>query len=159
MFIETGGYINKTARRTGFSKSTVSRYVQKSGWREELLQTNRGQIDQQTKGKDIMNELPPLTGSNRETIPEEGKANGEAEGQVLSKLVALRGLLFEEIMGNERVETLNGSSLRMPPKTLAEAVRALVDIDKRISEREGTQPDTYQRILERCAIIVGKEPE
>ena len=37
VFMETGGYVNKTARHTGFAKSTVSRYAKKENWHEELL--------------------------------------------------------------------------------------------------------------------------
>ena len=107
-----------------------------------------------------MNESPLVTKNNGKTTPEE---NEETEGQVMLKLVALRRLLFEEVIGNERTETLEGPSLRILPKTLAEAVRAIIDIDKRITEREGTRQvtmlDTYQSILTRCARIVEDEPE
>ncbi len=163
VFVETGSCVSRTARNTGFSKSTVSKYVEQNGWREELLNNSIKQLDQQTERKDIMDESPLLTKNDGKTTPDGYETNGEAEGQVMLKLVTLRGLLFEEIMGDERAKTLDGSPLRILPRTLAEAVKALIDVDKRITEREGTQPitvlGTYQSILARCARVVENEPK
>ncbi len=161
MFVETGGYVNQTAQRTGFSKSTVSRYAGRNDWREELPRNNMEQLDQRTEGKAIMNESPPLSKENGEATPGGDEGNEEAEEQVMSKLIALRGLLFEEIMGGERAETLDCPPLKILPRTLAEAVKALIDVDKRIIERKENQPatllDTYQSILARCAKVVEDE--
>ncbi len=155
LFIETGGYVNKTARHTGFSKSTVSRYATRNDWRKELPHNSIKRLDHRIKGKNITNESP---------LPDkDDDKNGEAEDQVMSKLVTLRGLLFQEIMVDERDEALDELPLKILPRTLAEAVKALIDIDKRIAERKETQQftllDTYHSILARCARLVENEPE
>ena len=133
-FIETGGQIYRTAQLTGFAGSTVSKYAKKRGWHEETQHS-----------------------SKRAEQEKDGENEGTA-GQVISKLKELRELMFEEIMGNEKTEAAGESLLKIPPRTLAEVVKALIDIDKRITEREGPQSDTvldaYQRILIHCARIV-----
>lgn len=95
-------------------------------------------------------------GDWRRNLPH--KEEEKIEEEIMPRLRALRELLFEEIMGDEKTEADSDCSLRIPPKTLAEAVKALIDVDKRVTERKGTQPteisDTYQGILERCARII-----
>jgi len=141
-FIETGGHVCRTAQYTGYAKSTVSRYVKRSGWREELLMQNSvKQPGQQAK-----------------MVTAEDAGSGNIEEQIMSKLVTLREMLFEEIIGNGISETADESILKILPRTLAEAVKALVDIDKRIIERVEAQSvdvlDIYQSILTRCARII-----
>ena len=131
-FIETDGCVYRIAQCTGFARSTISKYAKKGGWHKNLPHNN---------AKDI--------------IQKEGE---KVEGEIMPRLRILRELLFEEIMGDDKTETDSDCSLRIPPKTLAEAVKALIDVDKRVTERKGTQPteisDIYQGILERCARII-----
>ncbi len=145
VFMETGGYVSGTARRTGFAESTVSRYARKRGWHEELCRS-------------------PVSDKNNEKIVSvEDKENGDAKERIMPKLIALRKLLLNEIIGDEKPAVTDGPPLKILPKTLAEAVKALIDIDKRIAEREGNQPttvlDTYQNILARCARIMEDKSE
>jgi hypothetical protein len=92
-----------------------------------------------------------------------GSAMEKAEEQITPKLKVLREILFEQIMGNEISEIDSGLSLRIAPKTLAEVIKALIDVDKRIGEREGIRSgatwDEYQRILANCANIAESDPE
>lgn len=145
VFMETGGYVSGTARRTGFAKSTVSRYARKRGWHEELCRS------------------PVSDKDNEKIVSVEDKENGDAEEQVMPKLIALRELLFEEIMGDKKTDATGAPKLKILPRTLAEVVKALIDIDKRITEREGNQPttmlDTYQSILARCARVIENKSE
>jgi len=46
VFIETDGYIGKTAQRTGFGKSTISRYARARGWNEELIKISKRLLNQ-----------------------------------------------------------------------------------------------------------------
>ncbi len=159
VFMETGGYINKTARHTGFAKSTVSRYARKENWHEELLCSD----PKQPETGDATDKSPFIGKDNRETVLTKDRENRDADRQVMSKLVALRRLLLEEIMRDAKPETVGESPLKILPRTLAEAVKALIDVDKRIAERERDQPatilDAYQNILARCARIVEDKPE
>jgi len=163
VFVETGGYVNETARRTGSAKSTVSRYARKRGWHKEILYSDSNQSNRQTEMRNIVSKLPLSDKNNRKTVLTEGKGNGDAEEQIMPKLIALRKLLFEEIIGDENPEVIDGPPLKILPRTLAEAIKALIDIDKRITEREGNQPitmlDTYQNILARCARIMEDKSE
>jgi len=54
IFIETDGYIGKTAQRTGFDKSTVSRYARARGWHDELIEINKILLNQGKKCKRII---------------------------------------------------------------------------------------------------------
>ncbi len=134
VFIETGGCVRETAKRIGFGRSTVSRYARARGWREELRQIDPKPPDQKTENSHVLEE------------------------EITAKLEKMRQLLFNEIMGDENSEPIDGSSLKIAPRTLSEIVKALIDVDKRISEREEKQPDAmsdpYQIILARCAKIV-----
>ena len=158
VFMETGGYVSGTAQRTGFAKSTVSRYARKRGWHEELFCSDPNQSNRQIEIRNTVSRSPISDENNGKTVLEKDKGNGDAEEQIMSKLMALRKLLFEEIMGDENPEVTDGPPLKILPRTLAEAVKALIDIDKRITEREGNHPttmlDTYQNILARCARIM-----
>jgi hypothetical protein len=159
IFIKTGGHVRETARHTGFGKSTVSRYARAKDWYEELSQM------------DESGELHSHISAFKETqarvlCSEEGKKEdfaGRSDGDEVqegttAKLIKMRHLLFDEIMGDENSEVISKDSLKITPRTLSEAVKALIDVDKRISEREGDQPDTvldpYQMIIARCAKIV-----
>lgn len=54
-------------------------------------------------------------------------------------------MLFDEITGSEKSDIPGEFSLKIAPKTLSEAIKALIDIDKRISEREGSEQSTVLR--------------
>ena len=131
VFIETNGYVSKTARLTGFAKSTVSRYAKARNWQHEVNQVNK------------------------RTLLQEGDIKQNDE--ILAKLKSLRKALFDEITGGDGPYTKDESTLKIAPKTLSEAIKALVDIDKRISEREDMRSaaarstDTYQEIITNCA--------
>ena len=136
--MEAGGHIYRTAKLSGFAGSTVSKYAKKKGWDEGIQRV----------------------GGNGPKQEKDGENSGTAE-QVMSKLKELRKLIFEEVMGNEKTETVGESLLKIPPRTLAEVVKALIDVDKRISEREepqlNTVLDAYREILINCARIVEDE--
>lgn len=70
-------------------------------------------------------------------------------------------MLFDEITGSEDSDIPGEFSLKIAPKTLSEAIKALIDIDKRISEREGSEQSTvlrpYRSILASCAKITEVE--
>lgn len=158
-YIETGGCVRKTARHTGFGRSTVSRYAKARRWYEKLSQMDAMLINQKAGCGDSHDNLVILP----QTVPPEKEGNGGSEAglqddggkqKTIVKLKKMRQLLFDEIMADEKSEAHDGSVLKIIPKTLSEAVKALIDIDKRISEREESQSDTmlepYLRILERC---------
>ena len=158
-FIETRGHTYRTAQLTGFARSTVSKYAEKNNWYEETQHSNNMEsLDQETKREGRIYELLPLDNGRKREEQEKDEGNGRTAEQVMSKLKELRELMFEEIMGNEKTEAAGESLLKIPPRTLAEVVKALIDIDKRITERQGPQSDTvldaYQRILIGCARIV-----
>ena len=146
VFVETGGHISRTAQRMGYAKSTISKYARKGRWLQESRRDNSAE---------------PLSQDNDdgEAIWEESI---DSEGQTLPKLKELRELLFAEIMEKQKPHSSEESSLKIPPKTLAEVVKALIDIDKRITEREGPQSgtalDAYRNILMNCARIIKDEP-
>lgn len=163
VFMETGGYVSGTARRTGFAKSTVSRYARKRGWHKELLCSDPNQPNRQIEMRNTASRSPASDKNNEKIVSVEDKENGDAKEQIMSKLIALRKLLFDEIIRDEKPQVTDSPPLKILPKTLAEAVKALIDIDKRITEREGNQPttvlDTYQNILARCARIMEDKSE
>ncbi len=70
---------------------------------------------------------------------------------------------FDEITGSEDSDIPGESPLKIAPKTLSEAIEALIDIDKRIYEREGSEQSTalgpYESILASCAKIIEVEEE
>ena len=137
-FIEANGNVCVVAQDTGYSISTVSRYAKRNGWREELLmQGSAKQLDQYSQ-----------------MISNENAKDGDIENLVISKLVTIREMLFREIMGKEEAGS-TCKMLKILPRTLAEAVKALIDIDKRITERVEAQSidtqDIYQNILMKCA--------
>jgi len=139
-FIETSGFVRKTAKHTGFGKSTVSRYAKSRGWYEELSNMDLGLDTQANKDE-----------------AQEGKE------RITANLRKIRQFLFDEIMGDGEPKKTDQSSLKIAPRTLSEAVKALIDVDKRISEREDTQQDVisnpYRRILENCARMAKGESE
>jgi len=142
-FIKTGGHIRNTAQRTGFGRSTVSKYAKARGWYRGLEQVS-------------------VKSMNRESAQ---KQNKEDEG-VMRQLRTLRKALFNEIIGNEYSKTIDKASLKIAPKTLSAAIKALLDIDKRVSERAKSEscqqremPVAYQNILVRCMRIVNDESE
>ena len=149
-FIKANGVIKEKAQRTGFGKASVSRYAKARGWHEELFQINAKLINKKAENGDSVNKSSSL---HADTMQEKDSKEGIVE------LKMLRQLLFDEIMGNDSPEATNKPSLKIVPKTLSEAVKALIDIDKRISDREGNQQaavsDQYQDILSGCAKIVG----
>ncbi len=152
-FIETGGYVYRAAQFTGFARSTVLKYARKRCWYEEIQHSNnRESLDQEAKKMHTMD-----SGSKTAKQEKDGENEVTAE-QVTPRLKELRELMFEEIMGKGEAEKAGKSSLKIPPRTLAEIIKALIDIDKRITEREGPQSDTaldtYRNILANCAIIV-----
>ena len=116
----------------------MSKYAKKKGWDEEIQRIGGNGAKQEKDGE-----------------------NSRTAEQVMSKLKELRKLIFEEVMGNEKTETAGESLLKIPPRTLAEVVKALIDIDKRITEREEPQSstvlDAYREILINCARIVEDE--
>lgn len=79
------------------------------------------------------------------------------------KLKTLGKVLFDEITGNKNSDIPGELSLNIAPKTLSEAIKALIDTDKRISEREGSEQSTalrpYRSILASCAKITEVEDE
>ena len=133
-FIETRGNIRNTAQKVGFGRSTVSKYAKTRGWYDELHHINTEFL-------------------NREA--------GQNTEQVAVGLRTLRRMLFKEIIGYEDPSSI--PYIKITPKTLSEAIKALLDIDKRISEHEGglqvTILEQYQRILAGCAKIVEDEAE
>ena len=153
-FIETEGSIQRTAQHAGFARSTVTKYAEKGGWREELLGINREIIDHEEGGESLVN--GPLASQDA------GESEEDGEGTI-ARLKTLRQLLFEQIIGDETSEPTRKPPLRIAPKTLSEAVKALLDVDKRISELAGTRPvaiwGPYQNVLSRCAEVAEGEPE
>lgn len=149
-FIETNGHIIKTAQYTGFAKSTVSRYAKSRNWHEELLQINKKLLN-----KSSNNNIACLDDKQLSKTQDDNK-------EIIAKLKALRQILLNEIVNDKNLELDEISCLKIHPKTLSEAVKALIDIDKRISELEGTQystiSDMYQNIIENCGEI-SKYPE
>jgi len=142
-FIEMGGHIRNTAQRTGFGRSTVSKYAKARDWYKELEQA-----------------------SVKSMAPEAEQKQNKEDERVMRQLRTLRKALFNEIIGNEHSETVDKSSLKMAPKTLSAVIKALLDIDKRISEhaksedgQKHTMPAAYQNILARCMRIVNEESE
>ena len=150
IFMETGGHVSKTAQLAGHAKSTISKYAKRRGWHGKLQQ-------------DSNQEHPSLDIDSAGTIQEEDGESGESEEQILWKLKELRELLFGEIVGEQGAQTTDEHALRISPKTLAEVVKALIDIDKRIAERVGGQSsralDAYRHILETCAELMKDDQE
>ena len=150
VFIETDGYIGKTAQCTGFGKSTVSRYARARGWHEELIEITKRLLNQEKEGT---NESSPL---------KDYKVQDDNE-RVMLRLKTLRKVLFGKITGSENSDIPGEFSLKIAPKMLSEAIKALIDTDKRISEREGNEQSTalrpYQSILASCAKIIEVEDE
>ncbi len=143
IFIENDGHITKTAELAGFSKSTVSRYAKTKNWHQELLEINKDKLDEKI---DIHSPYTdPLI------IDESGNKNDKTT----LRLKVLRKMLFEKITGQKSSESSHQINLKLEPKTLSEAIKALIDIDKRISDREdnSTSKDTdpYKDILAKCA--------
>ena len=68
--------------------------MEQNGWREELLHNSIEQLDQQTEGKNIMEEFPLPTKNDGKVTPDGYERNGESEGRAMLRLVTLRGSLF-----------------------------------------------------------------
>jgi len=158
-FIESGGQIRNSAQRTGFGKSTVSKYAKARGWYEELIQIDTESLNRKAEQSRAL-QLPNL--DNEGMAQEQGKEDEEEE-EAIVQLRTLRKILFKAIIGHEEPEATDKSQLKIKPKTLSEAIKVLLDIDKRILEREEDQniaiPGPYQNILARCARIVVDESE
>lgn len=156
-FIESGGQIRNSAQRTGFGRSTVSKYAKAGGWYEELIQIDMESLNRKAEQS---RSLPLPNADNDGMAQEQGK---EDEEEAIVQLRTLRRILFKAIIGHEEPEATDKSQLKIKPKTLSEAIKVLLDIDKRILEREEDQniaiPVPYQNILARCAGIVEDESE
>jgi hypothetical protein len=79
------------------------------------------------------------------------------ERKIMVKFKTIRQMLFDQIMDDGETGNLNKSPIKISPKTLSEAIKALIDIDKRIAEREfnytSESSDPYYDILMKCAKI------
>ncbi|MBD3181041.1 hypothetical protein GF312_02045 [Candidatus Poribacteria bacterium] len=143
IFIKNNGSITKTAKLSGFSKSTVSRYAKTENWHQELLEISKENLDEETN-------------SNGRKYPITEDSDEETDNTIL-RLKALRKMLFEKITGERASGSSTQINLNLEPKTLSEAIKALIDIDKRISDREDNKnsknTDPYRNILAKCADI------
>jgi hypothetical protein len=145
-FIDNRGSIDRTAQQTGFSTSAISRYARSGNWRDQILQMTRKGLEQDTDQGIFENTLLRLH--------QDDKAAREAGAEeIIAKLKQLRQLLFQAITDDDNRKQTS-PTLKIEPRTISEAVKALLDVDKRISEHEGNRPVTvwgpYQRILSRC---------
>ena len=152
-FMETGGYIGKTAQRTGFGKATVSRYAKARNWHQQLLKSSKQELEEGVQKKDPVNDARQ---SDEALVDDKNDKTTE-------ELKAVRQMLLDQISGRDSSELENRPALKIAPKTLSEAIKALIDIDKRIADRENEQPltelDPYQKIVVQCAKTGEDEPK
>ena len=135
----------------------MSKYAKARCWYEELIRIDTESLNRKAEqSKDL--QLPNLDSEGM--TQEQSK---EDEEETIVQLRTLKRTLFKAIIGHEKPEATNESQLKIKPKTLSEAIKVLLDIDKRILEREEDQnitiPVPYQNILARCAKIVEDESE
>ena len=125
-------------------------YTVYRGWYEELDHINTEALNREAEQSRSVYGLPPSNADNEQITQE------QSTEEVIVKLRTLRRILFKEIIGYEDPNSI--LPIKITPKTLSEAIKALLDIDKRISEHAGGRQVTileqYQRILTECAEIV-----
>lgn len=139
VFLETNGCVSKTAKLTGYNRNTVSRYAKANDWNSLLLQ----------KSVEIMNQ--------------DKKDSATDEIIITEILKELREKLLNVLMKNGQSSSDKGSSLGIAPKTLSEVIKALIDIDKRIADREhqnsSSKLDPYLIVLEKCGDMMLEKSE
>lgn len=143
IFLECGGDINMAIENEKMPykrKSTLLKIAKDNKWYDDIKTNKINYICQKEEKND--REL----NNNREI---------EQKEDINIMLKELRKKLFDEIINDKTSSKKDCQSLKIIPKTLSEAVKALIDIDKRISEKEISNmpnlPDAYKFILEKCA--------